>query len=494
MLSALCCITLISITKGQDDHENDNVGTFADNQKIVCVSNTVFNSVVVPSFKLSKVIAGDLKIGKEIKLNVDEKLQSAYKATFLSLQQVVSKAGNKKNNPLSLNIKIICWNEFDELHADLPVEIQDNKEAYLLQVKDQKVNIYATDAAGVIHGISSLEYLINKNNGVIPNQDIADWPDIDYRGVQIGLRGTTPQAAIGAIDRIRRAHYNYILLEIGNNVRFPSLGRLTNNCAWSIKEFTDVVKYAQESGIEIVPALRLLTHQHKEFFVTGAYPELMYDAKTYDPRKEEVYKIVFAYIDEIVETINPKAIHIGHDEAYGYGKNGSDIGEEGALPPELFKNHVIKINNYLKSKNVKTWMWSDMLITPSEFPSMHSGSINGTKEFAALRKDIPKDIVMCAWHYRDESPDKNKILEFPSMKMFAEEGFEVIGATFRHPHVAKAFPKYAVGLNHRNVKGMMATTWFFFRKGALDNNKSDNWKAFDEVIEVSSEAMWNAKK
>ena len=291
---------------------------------------------------------------------------------------------------------------------------------------------------------------------------------------------------------MRTAHYNTVLLAISNNVQFKSLGKLANNCAWPVEDFVEVVKYARESGMEVVPELRFLSHQSKDFLVTGAYPDLMYNEKTYNPKNEKVYKIVFAYIDEVINLIHPTAIHIGHDEVYGI--SGRDAGAKDALPPDLFKYDLLKIYNYLKQKNVKTWMWGDMLITPAEFPEMHPGSINGNKEYARLRKEIPKDILICDWHYRDDAKGISSKKSFPSMKAFANEGFEVIGATFRDPQVTRQFSNYAAELDNPNVKGMMATTWSFLRKGALNGRQSDNYKSFDALIHYSAEAFWNAEK
>jgi hypothetical protein len=242
--------------------------------------------------------------------------------------------------------------------------------------------------------------------------------------------------------------------------------------------------------MEVIPELRFLSHQHKDFLVLGAYPDLMYNEKTYNPENEKVYKIVLPYIDEVISTVNPKAIHIGHDEVYGI--SGRDAGAEDALPAKLFKEDVLKIHAYLKRKNIKTWMWGDMLITPSEFPEMHPGSINGNEEYARLRKEIPKDIVICDWHYRDFSKNEGKSLKFPSLRAFSDEGFEVLGATFRDPYVTRQFAAYAASLDNPKVKGMMATTWSFLRKGAQNGRQSDNYESFDNLIHYSAEAFWNA--
>src|SRR5690606_29250644 len=227
------------------------------------------------------------------------------------------------------------------------------KGGYFLQTKSDGINIVAIDDEGPINALGSLESLIDSNKGTLIQGNILDWPDLEVRAAQIVLRDITPEVAIAAIDRMRRGHYNMVLLSISNNVQFKSLGKLANNCAWPLEDFNKVVTHARESGMEVIPELRFLSHQHKDFLVTGAYPELMYNEKTYNPQNEKVYKIVFSYIDEVLDIINPRAVHIGHDEVYGV--SGRDAGAKDALPPNLFKEDVLKLHAYLKKKNIQTW-------------------------------------------------------------------------------------------------------------------------------------------
>lgn len=493
----VCVVLLFSSACGnQPIGQQSNGGreeiSFEDqkNQNLTCASRVVPNHVAPPKFK--KMIATDdvLLVGANIVWEVDAEIKRRYNATVVSVENEAKKNSNTSKDATTISIKIVSPEAFEALENKLPSEFRKQKGGYLLQIKADGVHVFALEEAGVINALGSLEYLIDHEKGKLKQRSILDWPDLEIRGAQLVLRAITPEVAIAAIDRMRRGHYNMVLLSISNNVQFKSLGKLANNCAWPLEDFLEVVNYARESGMEVIPELRFLSHQHKDFLVLGAYPDLMYNEKTYNPANEKVYKIVLPYIDEVIATVNPKAIHIGHDEVYGI--SGRDAGAEDALPAKLFKEDVIKIHAYLKRKNVKTWMWGDMLITPTEFPEMHPGSINGDKAYAQLRKEIPKDIVICDWHYRDFPKNEGKNLKFPSIRAFAHEGFEVLGATFRDPHVTRQFAAYTASLDNPNVKGMMATTWSFLRKGAQNGRQSDNYESFDNLIHYSAEAFWNA--
>lgn len=475
----------------QSSQGKDNVAFENEkNQNLNCAGKVVDNHIASPEFKKIQKKSGNLQVSN-ISWQVDASIKNKYNTAFTAVEKVAKQARGGQKGTVAVSIKIASLDAIKNIEQNIPVGFKPQG-AYLLQIQSNQIVVLATDDEGIINALGSLEYLIDHKKGNLEQANILDWPDLEIRGAQIVLRAITPDVAIAAIDRMRRGHYNLLLLSISNNVQFKSLGRLANNCAWPLKEFLEVVNHARESGMKVIPELRFLSHQHKDFLVTGAYPDLMYNEKTYNPQNEKVYKIVYAYIDEVIEIIDPEAIHIGHDEVYGV--SGRDAGAKDALPPSLFKEDVLKLHAYLKKKHIQTWMWGDMLITPSEFPSMHPGSINGTKAYAKLRKELPKDIVICDWHYRDFPKNDGKNLQFPSLKAFADEGFEVLGATFRDAHVTREFAGYTAGLQNPNVKGMIATSWSFLRKGAQNGRQSDNYEAFDNLIHYSAEAFWNGAK
>ena len=94
---------------------------------------------------------------------------------------------------------------------------------------------------------------------------------------------------------------------------------------------------------------------------------------------------------------------------------------------------------------------------------------------AELRKQLPKDIVICDWHYRDKQPD------FPSLAAFKQEGFRVLGATWKKQQTIRNFSRYAA---LHGADGMIATTWFHVQK--------KEWELVEQIITISGKAFLNA--
>lgn len=440
------------------------------------------NTQPVPTCKRLIAGTGSTTHGTQISWQDPSSLAASCAATFVAVEQAALAHGAAGQPSLVVTVTLVTPEALAEQIPDLPPE--DRSGAYRLRIGAGQVWLDACDRSGAINGLAVLEQRFATSAGQLAHVEIADWPDLATRGAQLVLRYITPEVAKAAIDRMRRGHYNLLTLSISNHVRFAALENLANNGAWSIAAFEEVLRHARESGMEVIPELRLLTHQ-KEFLATGAYPELLYNEKTYDPREPGVYDIVFPLIDEVVATMNPSAIHIGHDEVYGVGEGLAD-----ALPADLFLDDTLRLHAYLTTKGVQTIMAGDMLLTPAEFPEMHPGSLNGNAVYAALRSQLPKDIVICDWHYRQ--PPRGAPPVFPSMSTFIAEGFPVFGAGFQDPLVTDAFARHAVGMHHPRVRGMIATTWSLIRRGAQGPPNTDNWEAFDAILRDSAESFWNA--
>ena len=220
----------------------------------------------------------------------------------------------------------------------------------------------------------------------------------------------------------------------------------------------------------ILPEIKLLTHQEK--FFQDKYPELMYNKITYDPAKERVYGVVFPLLEEVVALVRPRAIHIGHDEVARPVGRWLRPGEK-PLPAGLFLQHLLRIHAYLKERGIDTWMWGDMLLSPDEFPGMHPRHLHGVLPGYGkpLRDKVPREIVICDWHYIDEQP------EFPSLAVMQKEGFRVIGTTWKKAKTIRNFSSYA---SEQGAYGMMATSF---------HPQNRKWDAVEDMLRISGEAL-----
>lgn len=275
-----------------------------------------------------------------------------------------------------------------------------------------------------------------------------------YRILHVVLRGNNYADAREIVKLAKKSGFTAIQFMITRGISLEHAPWTPIPGAWSKAQLIDWVTYIRENGLEPIPEIKLLTHQDK--YLAKKYPELLYNAFTYDPRLDFVYTLTFQLLDEIIDSIRPSIIHIGHDEAIGWNRAHTlkklKTGEK-PLPADLFLFDVLKLHSYLRSKDIEVWMWGDMLASPNEFPNMlanhlHGGMVGYGKK---LRDQLPRDIVICDWHYFDKQE------EFPFLERMQSEGFRVVAATWSNEQTIRNFARYA--LQH-HAYGLMATTWY----------------------------------
>jgi len=292
------------------------------------------------------------------------------------------------------------------------------------------------------------------------------------RALHFVLRGISLNRAYWMVDEAKQSGLNTVVVQVTDGVTLKHAPWRGKDGAWSRDEFKAWIDYVQGKGMQVVPELKLLTHQDK--FLQNKQTDLMFNSSSYDPSNPQVYqKNVYPLIDELVELISPKAFHIGHDEVAGHNAHSKKKWlkpNEPILPAEIFYQDTVRMYEYLDKRGIETWMWGDMLISPDEFPTMKPNSLHGTPEGygKALRQKLPKDIVICDWHYADDQAD------FLSLKTFKQEGFSVLGATWKKEKTIRNFSRYAA---QHGADGMIATTWFHVQRR--------KWDVVERIIRTS---------
>jgi hypothetical protein len=145
-------------------------------------------------------------------------------------------------------------------------------------------------------------------------------------------------------------------------------------------------------------------------------------------------------MEELIEVFGGEYFHIGHDEA-----TFDDIGTcprcEDEDPGELFVGDVIKLHDWLAERGMRTLMWGDMFLPG------HNGMKYGT---AALTDELPKDILICDWHY-SATHDFDQTLTY-----WEDHGFEALGCPWYSPRNVWGF---AAAVHEHDAVGLMGTTW-----------------------------------
>ena len=256
--------------------------------------------------------------------------------------------------------------------------------------------------------------------------------------------------------------FNWVVLEINGRFAFKSHPEVRDPEPMTAEQARSLARLARANGVTLVPMYNCLGHQsgieHKSAMLRG-HPEFNeapeMDASAPDfycpswcPNHPEVNPLLFDLFDEMIDGFEAEAFHVGMDEVFVIGECPRC---KGTPNWELFAKAVNDYHGHLVGKRgVEMQMWGDRLL---EAKAMGRGKWDASANETHQAVDvIPKDIVMCDWHYDNWD-------DFPSVAFFVEKGFRVWPAGWNEVEAVRHFIEVAREQGSPKVLGYMATTW-----------------------------------
>jgi hexosaminidase len=283
-------------------------------------------------------------------------------------------------------------------HGRDPVQKLGEDESYQLTVTDSSATLNAATPLGVMHGLQTFLQLvqITPSGFAVPAVTINDQPRFPWRGTMIDVsRHFIPVDVLKRnLDGMAAVKMNVFHWHLSDDQgfraeskKFPKLtGAGSDGMFYTQDQIRDIVDYARERGIRVVPEFDMPGHSRS--WVVG-YPELASAPGPYtlesgdpimDPTRESTYKFLGKFIGEMARLFPDAYFHIGGDEVDGkqwdanpkiqefmhaHGlKNNQDLQAyfNGRIEKILAKNHKIMVG------------WDEI-----------------------LRPDLPKNIVVQSW-------------------------------------------------------------------------------------------------
>ncbi|MBS0361086.1 MAG: family 20 glycosylhydrolase [Proteobacteria bacterium] len=207
------------------------------------------------------------------------------------------------------------------------------KEAYRLAVTAEGVKIEADGPAGALHGLATLRQLIGTGAGAaaIPFVHIDDSPRFPWRGVMIDtsrhfMSVATVKRQIDAMERVKLDVLHFHLSDNEGfrieSKRYPKLTQIaTHGQFYTQDQIKDLVAYAAERGVRIVPEIDVPAHTAA---ILKAYPELAAATDpaqplaaanpALNPASEATYSFLEGLLGEMTALFPDRYFHIGGDE------------------------------------------------------------------------------------------------------------------------------------------------------------------------------------
>ncbi len=283
------------------------------------------------------------------------------------------------------------------------------QEDYKLTVGAHSVSITASNQAGLFNGVQTFLQLLPPeifSQSVVRDQQwtapcvrIADSPRFAWRGVllDVSRHFFTPDELKKYLDAMALQKVNVCHLHLtdwdGWRLEIKKYPRLTEVGAWrdgigfdldpksstayradgkyggfyTQDEMRDIIKYAQERNITIIPEIEMPGHAGAAL---AAYPEMRCnnskDSGVFCIANEESFSFLQSVLSEVFELFPSKYIHIGGDEVPGNewmacDKCQAKMRELGIKDPHQLENYMIeRMGKFIQSKNRVLVGWSEI--------------------------------------------------------------------------------------------------------------------------------------
>jgi hexosaminidase len=275
-------------------------------------------------------------------------------------------------------------------------------ESYTLKIDGTRADLHARTTLGAMRGLQTVLQLveITPQGFALPALTIEDKPRFAWRGLMIDSgRHFMPLDVIRRnLDAMAAVKLNVFHWHLSENQgfrveskKFPKLQEMgSDGLYYTQAEIRDVIAYARDRGIRVVPEFDMPGHSTAWFV---GYPELASGPGPYsierkwgifdpamDPTKESTYKFLDVFIGEMAALFPDQFFHIGGDEVNGKQWDANPKVQE------FMHSHNLKTNADLQGYFVER---------VQKLVAKHGKTMEGWDEI--LRPNMPSSIVIQSW-------------------------------------------------------------------------------------------------
>ena len=369
------------------------------------------------------------------------------------------------------------------------------EEGYLLHIRDY-IALTALSKKGAFYATRTLLQILQRQNNSIPQGIIRDYPRYKKRGfmLDVGRRFSSIEALRQYVKLMAWYKMNEFQIHLNDNeIHFDDTKWRTEYAAFRLecdtykglaaedgyytkKEFGELIDFAKEYGVDIVPEID--TPAHSLAFVQYDETLALGPGKGRDHlniMKEDTYTFVDDLFDEYMRGDEPtfrfQDVHIGTDEYFGTHEE-----------LEAFRAYTDRYLRWIKSKGRTPRLWGNLSSFKGKTPVLSEGVIiniwsldwvDAIEMIKAGYDIINSDdtrlyIVPNADYYRDYL-DKENLFNQWEPNMFRDA--------------------YTIPAGHPRLLGGAFSIWN--DKIAIKISENEIYDRAKEGIQVLSQKLWN---
>ncbi|TAM78603.1 MAG: hypothetical protein EPN47_21335, partial [Acidobacteria bacterium] len=144
----------------------------------------------------------------------------------------------------------------------------------------------------------------------------------------------------------------------------------------------EIIAYARQRHIDVVPCLELYGHQH-DLFRIERYSKLsdLPHGTEFDPRNPEVMKLLANWINQLAQLFPSPFVHIGFDETFQIQMAVKE-GGTGSTPTRLFVDQLNNVARLFEQRGKHVMAWADIMV-----------------KYPGIVSQLPSGIIAVPWQY-----------------------------------------------------------------------------------------------
>jgi hypothetical protein len=338
-------------------------------------------------------------------------------------------------------------------------------EGYRVRIGETAL-IEAPTTAGLVNGVKTLRQLVRTEEGgcSLRHCEIEDWPVLPFRGIQFFTGHNARDIQVRMVREILGAfkinalayHCSFMEWDSHPELNHPRVGMKKADAQAVLDE-------ARRQHIEVIPYVP--TYGLREWAQHD--PALLANPELGNPVHPKTRAICEDICREALAMFgNPRFFLIGHDE----------IGTSTEVLAESIRHYT----DFLRGLGCRAMVWGDQFLFRTEGPDAMNAP---TQEEAIRRRSLlPRDVVVCDWHYATAEPDK-----YVSLGIFNDLGLDTIACPWNSPGNLVNYARAAVTERGKTARagapkagapgrgetiGVLQTTWagWSFDETSLDGN------------------------
>ena len=340
--------------------------------------------------------------------------------------------------------------ELKRMNATAPTTL--GEEGYVVLADANGVVVAANTAAGTFYGLQTLKQLVRGDgaSASISAVKIVDWPTMRWRGLSDDIsRGPVPtvdyiKRQIRTLAFFKMNMHSFYMEHTFSSQSHPLIG--PEGGSLTPAEIKDLVAYARNYHVELVPEQQTFGHLHKALRLEK-YAELAETplGDVLSPQQQGSYKLLEDWYKELNELFPGQFFHIGEDETFELGEGQSKAEAQAKGVGAIYFQHLNRVRDLLKPYNRKLMFWGDI--------ALHHPDLIG---------NIPKDMIVMNWQYgaRDEFMTSIKPFQDAGLQQFVCPGAQTWNQIFPNTDAAaKNIINFVRDGQKAGAIGMMNTTW-----------------------------------